>query len=257
MGVNLASFYFHCWACGPFSRWDVLRECVPSLSNKSLMEILKQVQTKQQSELFQQTSAYKPKRKNLIVPDGLGPLRAAHKRYLRGRGFDPKQIASLWKVQGIGIAVRLSWRIWIPVLYQGRPVSWLTRSVSDRHSSRYMSASSSDEILDHKKLLYGVDYCFTRIVVHEGPLDAWATGPGATATMGTAISQEQVHAIARFPLRIICFDNEPDAQKRANKLVDELSVFPGETFNVRLTSGKDAASCHKSEIRELRTLAGL
>jgi DNA primase len=79
-----------------------------------------------------------------------------------------------------------------------------------------------------------------------------AIGPGAVATFGVNYTQEQAAKIARYPVRVICFDSESQAQKQAKKLLDTLTPLPGETHNIVLESGKDPAECDPSEIAELR-----
>ena len=71
------------------------------------------------------------------------------------------------------------------------------------------------------------------------------------ATLGLGYTQAQVNRMVNYKTRVICFDNEKKAQKRASKLCNDLSVYPGETFNVKL-SGKDAASSPIKEIKEVR-----
>ncbi len=192
----------------------------------------------------------RPQRTNLVLPKGIGDLLRPHRDYLRGRGFKVKTLEKLWGLRGIGVASRLSWRIWIPIHFQGEIVSWTTRGLHDE-GTRYVSASVEEESLNHKEILYGEDYCRHSCIVHEGLTDVWATGPGATATFGTSFTRAQVLRISRFPIRAICFDNEPDAQHRAEDLCDQLMHFHGETFNVVLDA-KDAGSSKKKELKELR-----
>jgi hypothetical protein len=194
--------------------------------------------------------AYVPKGR-LELPAGLVPLMKQHKRYLQGRGFDADDLVRLWGIQAIGLAVDLAWRIFIPAYYQGQVVSWTTRSISDNVTSRYWSAGQDQESMPLKHLLYGEQYCQNTVIVTEGPLDAWAIGPGAVSVCGVSYTQQQVSRMVRYPTRVICFDNEPDAQRRALKLAESLSAFNGDTYNV-LLSGKDAASSPKREIELLR-----
>jgi hypothetical protein len=186
----------------------------------------------------------------LKLPTGVGEPQPAHRKYLQQRGFNPFQIEKIWRIAGIGLAAELSWRIYIPIYYKGQTVSWTTRSISDK-TTRYISAKPEQESFPHKQLLYGEDYARHGIIIHEGPIDVWATGPGAVATFGLNYSQAQVVRMAQYPIRAICFDSNREAQKVAGKLCDELSVFPGETYNVELDA-EDAASAPPGEIVKLR-----
>jgi hypothetical protein len=55
-----------------------------------------------------------------------------------------------------------------------------------------------------------------------------------------------------FPVRVVCLDNEPEAQKRAGALAEQLKQLPGETYEVRIESGKDVAEADPAEVGEPR-----
>lgn len=250
-GYNIAYNYVNCWACGPHS----VAKTVMTLTGLSYREIKGQL-----DNLDSVKHEEKVHRGKLILPEGLGPLLKRHGSYLRGRGFKTKELKDLWRIQGLGKEGKragaewnnLAWRIFIPVIWRGEIVSWTTRSLIDE-GMRYMSAGESEEAIPHKHLLYGEDYATTAISIHEGPIDVWKIGPGAVATLGTGFTPAQVLRMSKYPRRIVCFDSEPAAQKRARKLCSLLEVFPGETFNVTLDA-KDAGGASEGELSELRSL---
>ncbi len=244
IGYNLASGYVNCWKCGPLNPIAVLSEitelgygeCARNLSNVDYNKSIK-----------------RPNPGKLKMPRNLGPLLDAHKRYLRDRrGFNIDNLLSLWRIKGIGISHELPWRIWIPICFMGGVVSWTTRSIG-HNPPRYISARADSESMHHKDLLYGEDFCRHACIVHEGPTDVWKTGPGAVAIFGMNASRSQVEKISRYPVRTICFDNNMQAQKKARRLCDELTVFPGLTYNFLLDS-EDAGCASSLELRELRKL---
>lgn len=243
LGINLNSLACSCWKCGTKPFLATLAEItrLPYHQIETLAGPLRKTAPAKRVEV----------RGVLRIPAGVEPLLGPHKKYLRKRGFDPDQLSKLWNVQGIGLAAKLAWRIWIPVSYQGQVVSWTTRGISDT-ARRYVSADKNEEAYPAKKLLFGADFVRHAAVVCEGPLDAMAVGPGAVATMGVNYTQSQVAKLSKFPVVAVCFDAEPDAQRRARRLCDELKAFGGQVWNVVLESGKDAASASKKEIRELR-----
>lgn len=244
MGYSLRGNFMNCWKCGSHS----LQETVAHLLNISFREAKKLTE-----EIDHQKVIIEDKRGTLELPKGRGPLLEPHTRYLERRGFDPDEIVRLWDVQGIGVALRLKWRLFIPIKFRGRTVSWTTRAVRDDVELRYISASEEQEEINHKSLLYGEDYARNAIVIVEGPFDVWAIGPGCVGTCGTGYSRAQVNRMAKFPFRAICFDNDETktAQRRARQLADLLAVFPGETVIVTLDA-KDAAEATRKEIRQLR-----
>lgn len=244
LGYSLEEHYLNCWRCGSHPLIGTLME-LTGYSYIMCKRILKDV------EKPTRIKKERPKGK-LVIPKGVMEMTGVHRRYLRERGFNPSEIEKLWKVQGIYIASRLSWRLFIPIFYHGKIVSWTTRSISNRGKvTRYISAGIKEESMFHKFLLYGEDFVQQSIIITEGPLDAWKIGPGAAATLGIGYTLEQLIRIARYSKRAICFDNSNPAQKRAQNLCNDLSVFPGKTYNVTLDS-KDPGEATAKEIEKLR-----
>lgn len=244
MGYSIERHYVNCWRCGSHS----LINTVMMLTDLSYRQVKK---------ILDVPDFIRPDKKiktpgKLKIPPGVGKLYPAHKKYLQSRGFDWRQLKRLWGIKGIGISSRLPWRIWIPIHHRGEIVSWTTRSISKSGKiTRYISAKEEEESIPHKTLLYGADFVRHAAIALEGPVDVWRIGPGAVATFGSGYSSEQVEQLAKFPTRAICFDNEPEAQKRAKKLSDDLAVFPGDTYNVVLDR-KDAGEEDEKNIRKLR-----
>lgn len=246
MGYNITSNYTNCWRCGSHSIVQTLMVLL-GIGAKKAIELRDSLDA-EDGRQFEK----KPRGK-LVLPDGIGGLLAPHKTYLhQERGFSPTKLTRLWGIQGIGLASRLSWRVFIPIIHQGEVVSWTTRALKDS-GSRYIGAAPHEEAIDRRELLYGEDYCRHACIVHEGPTDVWAIGPGAVCTMGTGYSRAQLLRISKYALRIICFDREPEAQRRAKKLADDLCVFPGTTRNV-VIDAKDAASATHKQRDRVRAL---
>lgn len=252
LGIQVRHLYANCWHCGRHN----ITEVIQALTGWGWGQAKDAAQALGAGALGTPGATPRPLGR-LVLPKGLGPLQAAHTAYLRGRGFDPAALAQLWGIQGLGWDGRrecgsaLRWRVWIPIHYRGKVVSWTTRSIAPDAHLRYVSAELDEEAMPHKELLYGEDYARHAIIIHEGPVDAWRVGPGAVATCGTAYSAAQVARMTRYPVRAVCFDNEPSAQARARQLCDKLMAFPGETMNVVLDA-HDAAEAEEAEITHLR-----
>lgn len=245
LGINISTDhpFATCWKCGSKRLIDVLVKLThepPAVCYQLLDGLERSVSKVEERSLgkFQ-------------MPAGVGPMGKAHKRYLKSRGMDPDAIAQLWGVQGIGLASYLSWRLWIPIHYHGEPVSWTTRAIGQAEP-RYITATPEQESMSIKSVLYGGDMVRHAAIICEGPIDCWAIGPGAVAVCGLSYTKEQLVEMSNFPVRVVCFDSEPQAQKRARRLARELRLFPGETHVVELESGGDPAEADKTEIEELR-----
>ena len=161
-------------------------------------------------------------------------------------------MADLWELGGIGPARELKWRIFAPVFdLQGREITWTTRAIGN-DAKRYISAPVEKEEVNIKATLYGQHLARHSIIITEGPVDAWAIGPGAVATCGVGYTQTQAQLAAAYPNRAVCFDAEPAAQRRAEELCQLLAGMPGRTVNIELETGDDPASADPAEIMEIR-----
>lgn len=249
MGYNIGYGYVNCWKCGKHSLLETIVEAA-NIGTGEALRLLQQLDRGQHT--LEQDEV---KLRKLVLPKGVGELLPAHKRYLKERGFDWKELVSLWQVAGIGLAPTLSWRLFIPVHLHGKTVSWITRAIGEA-TTRYIGAKKEEEKVSRRTLLYGEDYVRHSVLVVEGPTDAWKVGPGAVCTFGIDYSREQVCRLAKYENRYICFDNEKQAQKQAQQLARDLAVFPGKTSNVILDA-KDAGSAGKKELMELRKLVRL
>jgi hypothetical protein len=244
LGYCLNGGFLTCWTCGPIPLYETVKE-ITGLDGKKAVDLMK--------SLERPRWAKEEHRGTLELPKGLMELQTPHKRYLRERGFDPHELVKLWGVKGIGRAAKLAWRVFIPVIWRGATVSWTARSIQKEPIVRYANAEKHQERIPMKSVLYGADYVRHGIIVHEGPTDAWRTGPGAVATMGVAYTKEQHMLMAKYPKRIICFDSSPDAQRRAKKLCNILSLFDGETIRVELDAD-DPGSANEKETKALRRM---
>lgn len=243
LGYNSNYGTMHCWACGTHSLLDYLLEVTGERFGKC-KDII--------SELDHRVVKSKAIKGKLKLPSGIITLQKIHKKYLRRRGYDPKQISSLWNIKGFGPHPRFSWRLFIPIYYKGEVVSFTTRSLSNK-GVRYLSAKKEEEAKPHRELLYGEDWVRHGIIICEGPMDVWKIGPGAVATFGMGFRRAQVEKMSKYSIRVICYDSLPDAQAKAEQLGELLEPFPGKTLIAKLKA-KDPGEAQESELLELRSL---
>lgn len=246
LGISLSTGAANCWRCGRKNTATVLA----AITGVPVARVRERLDgARMAAPLVRRTG-------RLVVPAGVGPMGPGHRAYLAARGLDAAVVARVWGVCGIGQvggAWRpLRWRLYIPIHHHGEVVSWTTRTIQPNVRTRYVSAAHEQEVIHHKDILYGADYAHHTIIIHEGPVDVWATGPGAVATLGTGYTEAQLRAMSNYLVRVVCFDSEPEAQRRARGLAAALSPFPGETHNVVLETGSDPADADPEELAELR-----
>lgn len=249
MGYNVRGNYCNCWNCGHHHLTFVLQKLtklLPPEVHKIVDELKSVSNAYRQTDLGVITGELRP-------PYGMKEMGSVHRDYLESRGFNPDEIFKLWSVMGISFSSKCSWSLYIPIIKWGHVVSWTTRYIGESEKAlRYIAADPTEESLPRRQLLYGEDYCRHTVVICEGPLDVWAIGPGAVCIFGDEPSPGQILALAKYPVRAICFDNEPAAQKLARNLMRILAPFDGETYNIVLDS-KDPASS-KQEAKQIREL---
>lgn len=248
LGWELPAGRVRCWQCGKRDAVNALCE----LANIDFSESLRLWKQVLNHTNYQPTE--EPRTGKLVVPKGLDTPARQHWEYLERRGFDFDEVLNRWNIGGFTIHSRLPWRIYIPIHdRRGNQVSWTTRSISDDVKAKYITASVEEEALSHKRVLYGAHHALHCVIVVEGPLDAWAIGPGAVATCGISFTREQIDLLGQYPMRIVCFDSERMAQRRADHLCAQLSQFPGVTERIVLETGSDPASASKQEIAQIRS----
>ena len=244
LGIHKNSGRCSCWQCGGHSLTAVLVETakIDWRRAKKLSAGLDYAL----EEIEAHTGAY-------AAPYGVGELLPVHRRYLERRGFDPDYLVKRYGIGGIGIAPKLPWRLFIPITYRGELVSWTTRRIDKEKRFKYIGAKHSEEKIQAKSLLYASEFARHAICIVEGPADVWRIGNGAVATFGTSYTISQLRKMAAFPVRVVAFDAEAEAQRAADRLCSDLSVFAGKTTRVTIES-KDPGCASDQEIEFLRGL---
>jgi hypothetical protein len=243
LGFHSDKRYFNCWNCGWHSIFSVFLELFQSARKaKELIEIL-------DDPVF--TGKTKRVKGTLTLPKMIRPMEERHKRYLSNRGYDPAELETLWKLQGIGMAIKYAWRIFVPIILNGQTVSWTTRTILKNESAKYKVAPMEHELVFHKNLLYGQDYCYRKILVSEGITDVWNVGPGMTCTFGIEISNTQISRLLEFDEIGIVPDNESNAIERATELAESLAVCNRRAYVIELDA-EDPGSASKKEVLRLR-----
>lgn len=257
LGYNIRGGYLNCYKCGGHSAVSFLHH----VTKEPFDKLKKLIGNRTFDHDTERTHTGR-----LKLPIGLGPLQKAHVRYLEKRGFSVDEILETWHIQALGQVgyiqagdrrIDLTWRIFIPIIWRGEMVSWTTRSIDPEGSRRYVAAPSECESIPHKSILYGADYCVHAACAIEGQLDVWAFGKGGVGLSGVGFQMAQVRHLAKYMVRGVWMDNEPEAQIRAKELVDCLYAFPGDVVNFESQSGKDASRSTRGEINQARHALGL
>ena len=245
LGINTESGGCHCWRCGThpmIATFSQLLRLSPSQTWAVISEYrgVRRVAPRK-------TTARPHGEKPFKFPTPNEPLTRPYIHYLRRRHFDPEQIVQEWGVRQTGPMSKLdgvsySYRLLIPVIWDGQVVSFQARDITGRAHMRYMACPRQRERIHHKDILYGKQEAWDaarQMIVVEGVTDVWRLGPFAAAVFGIEFRMEQVLAMARLADQFfIAFDDEPTAQEQAERLAVRLRVL-GKRTAICPPPGKD------------------
>ena len=215
---------------------------------------------------------------NFIPPGELFPLvdlNPEHQviQYLRGRGFDPKELDQNFGLRYCGAGrpfadgrYNTSNTVMIPVYCGGELIAWQSRLLynpdkvdnpkvqqalgwkpDEKEPGKFDKPSKYFTMpgVDKGKILYNMDNARAGnlVVVVEGAFDCMAVGRSAVATFGKGVTQDQMRLAATYwDLIVLLLD--PDAMKEAEKLY---RGQPG-CILMELKNYHDAGDCPRAEI---------
>lgn len=251
-GINPNKKYVYCWKCGHHFL-DELLSALLSIARIKTKEIIREYET------IKILPSHNRKRvnnnKKILLPNGAKELEEKHRKYLIKRRFNPDKIIKEWKIKGTGPVGIFKHRIIIPIYYKNKLVSYQGRDITEQSSLRYLTCSPENEVVFHKKILYGLDNVRNRkAIVVEGVFDAWRFGFGAVATFGSTNTQKQIlTAIKYIDDFYICFDpNDSLAQIKAEKLGLTISSLGKKVTVIDIGIDGDPADLSENEAKYIK-----
>jgi hypothetical protein len=259
LGYKLDKAYWRCWRCGyhpPIETIVALCRVTTGQArelNWQLWQAVGRAPRRREVGSSKHIRIEKYRR-----PSDVWRLRPSHARYLASRNFDPEQIASQWFVASTGPAATLghvdySNRLFIPILWDDREVSFQTRDTTGKAKVKYKACLPVFEAVHHKHIIYGRPDLWTPTgIAVEGVTDAWRLGPQAFAVFGIEYVTQQVNLIrGLFDRVMVVFDAERQAQKRAKTLAGRLMGAGVDAEVYRLAPGQDPGGMADDDARHL------
>lgn len=254
LGWEMNGRLVNCWRCG----WHPIKKALKELLSISYNEVENILLEYSGTSILRAKLNKRETLKEGTVELPGGRLMDMHKKYLRGRNFDPDGLERKYKLRGVGVAGDWKYRIIIPIIFEGQVVSFQARDITDKQKIRYKNLEISKSLKDPKKVLYNIDNCKGDSVgVVEGVTDAWRMGSNFVATFGTSLTPGQVTLISKFKKIFLCFDAEKEAQQRGRIIAEKLSVIGCEVELVQLHENKDPAELTDLEALCLKRGLGL
>ena len=262
-GFNNAGDYYHCWKCGGHNFKQALARTVNIPFNE--VDILIEQYAGRNSVLNKLNKKQAKATKLTLPTDTFTP---AERKYLKERNFSPKLLHEKYKIVGGGITGSWKYRIIIPLVLNGKIVSWTARTILSKQQQqklkipRYKNLSIKQSVVDPKSILYNLDHCEDKIaVLTEGAFDVIRMGDGFFCSFGTELTQSQISMIKqRFEKVFIMFDNEEEAQTKARKFGLQIASIGVEVELVDCYGDfnkNDAGELNEKEVQIIRHELGL
>lgn len=262
-GFNTSGDYYHCWKCGGHDFKQTL-SLITNISRSQIDELIHQYSGR--NSVLDKLNKKKAKALKLELPTNT--LLPAEREYLRKRNFNPKYLHEKYKLVGGGLTGSWKFRIIIPLILNGKIVSWTGRSIlskekiNDLRIPRYKNLSIEQSVIDPKSILYNLDNCRNEVaVLTEGAFDVMRLGDDFFCSFGTELTQSQISMIKeRFRKVFVMFDNEIEAQEKARKFGLQIASMGVEVEIVDAYSDfnkNDGAELSCDEVKMIRKELGL
>lgn len=253
MGINMSSSMYSCWKCGEHGSFTklvkVILKCSWQMAEQISSEYFKP------SLLTGGVREVKSRNTTFHFPkEATDKLPILHKEYLRDRGFSPKVIQEKYGVLACYQTGRYAYRLIIPIIMFGRPVSFLARDVTNEQEPRYKNMSNEESIIPAKHCIYGIDEISKgdNMLVVEGVFVKWRIGDKCVATLGTKYTGAQLKLIIDKNPKNTFIMYDKGAEKEADKLASALSPHIKRVETISIDSYEDYDDMTEKDVKQLR-----
>jgi DNA primase len=262
LSVNFTKDKFKCWVCdfsGPSAR--LVKRYGTYSQLKQWNELCGIIEIESFDEIFNQANKEDKTPEEIInLPEhfislcnkdnGLSSLEA--RRYLNERGISKKDILK-WKIGYCSIGPYEK-RIIIPSFdLKGKVNYFIARTYAKSKYKKYMNPNASKDIIFNELYLdWSKD-----IVIVEGVFDA-IKADNAIPLLGSTLRED-----SRLFQQIVKNDSpiylalDPDAEKKAEKLIGHLLSYDIEIYKIPIPNGIDVGDMTKEQFLELKQMSKL
>ncbi len=254
LSVNLDKDAFKCWICD-FSGKSVRRLVLRYgnyVQQKTWNELSGIVEITEYEKIFLAEGNVEEKIEPISLPPefqtlcnrdlGLSSLPA--RRYLKDRGVNKEDIL-FWKI-GYAVSGEYAGRIIIPSFNLDGKVDYFIGRTYENDWKRYLNPPTPKDIIFNE--LY-IDWS-SDIVIVEGVFDAIKAKNaipilGSTLREGSRLFRELIRNDPRIFIAL-----DPDAEKKADKLINTLLTYDAEVYKIDIPLGKDVGDMTHEEFLE-------
>jgi hypothetical protein len=259
LSVNLDKDAFKCWICD-FSGKSVRRLVLRYgnyVQQKTWNELSGIVEITEYEKIFLAEGNVEEKIEPISLPPefqtlcnrdlGLSSLPA--RRYLKDRGVTREDIL-FWKI-GYAVSGEYAGRIIVPSFNIDGKVDYFIGRTYENDWKRYLNPPTPKDIIFNE--LY-VDWS-SDITIVEGVFDAIKAKNaipilGSTLREGSRLFRELIRNDPRIFIAL-----DPDAEKKADKLINTLLTYDAEVYKIDIPEGKDVGDMSHEEFLERKKAA--
>ncbi len=250
MGLNLSQPVCTCYACGRKGNYLTYLAAEVGSWTKAI-EILKQF-------IPRELRAYKKKEDISYVSHVDLPSEATktpskyHTDYLKGRGFNPKELDTLYDLYYCGPIGDWANRIIVPIYKRNRLITFTSIDIDEDSELRYKHLAKEESIIHCKNHLYGIEQCTGRIlIVVEGYFDKLRIGSGCVCAFGSKVTPEQKKQMIGYSKVIVLFDGDKTGWRDGRKLAQDIAAFT-EVELITLDENVDPDNLPEEDIKYLQ-----
>ena len=256
LGIFEDTLIFHCWRCGAKGHFAYLLFVLTHLSYKECQRLLElnvvnfkesAVQTIE-NIISSEKKSDKIVAKEVGLPDYFEPVTKNMnfpllEMYLKRRKIDLETVIKY----GCGICQvgKYMNRLIIPVVFQGRIVSFQAADLTGKAEKKYKAADN-----EINQWLYNYDNIKDTMIVTEGVLDCWRVGEDAVATFGTHLTEQQEILILHKNLKKLIFCWDGDCYFFARKMAEIFKPFIEDVKVICLPKTEDPDSLGTEKVWE-------
>ena len=241
LGYHEQTGHFNCWKCGFKPVFFALSGVLKQHSSK--IRALVRLYYRKEDTLEHDPETIPIRSISTCKPPDLSPLKRPQIDFLKRRKFDPSYLEEKYLLKAFGPVSfgGFAHRIFIPIFFNGDPVSWYARTIVENKPDKYRPCPKEKERIHHKEILYNWDNAKgSSCVLVEGVTDVWRLGDGSLAAFGIVTTPKQRALIhKRFRRVFILFDADENeaGQIAGEKLAYLLSGGSLEVKQVFLEKG--------------------
>lgn len=257
LSVNIEKDKFKCWICDwsgstlfrlvkRYGSYQNIREWSEMIGGTDISEYEKIFFDTSENNKEDEVEVQLPKEYISLCNRDISLASITARKYLRDRGITKEDILQ-WKI-GYCIDGEYANRVVFPSFNDEGKVNYFVARTYDNSYRKYMNPNASKDIVFNE--LY-VDWN-DDVVIVEGVFDA-IKAVNAIPILGSTLRETGKlfqKIVKNDPAIYIALD--PDAEKKAEKLISSLLQYGVEVYKIPITSGKDVGDMTKQEFKELK-----